>query len=226
MSGFSHIAPFRHYHRIEDGTTYFAINGVIHSAPTEKDTIDGCKFDLDASLTIQDWESPSEFEPFRHEVEAALGLTLTLNHRERVRDAINAMNCEWHADYDYPDFLAVYPEGAARSPAANDDGIPWSFGIANGPWGGNDQEGNEGVQWDDLPADSDPDEVAKVIVTFMRKQLLKRVGWLNDFIEKCVTHIEKTSATSPETTGGPWAIVKGMPAYEEAQKLISTWRRS
>lgn len=234
MSGTVHQTPFRHYHRKEDGTTYFVLNGEIHGAPTC--SLHGafpCIFDIDGgALSIKDWESPSEFEPFRREVETALGLPITLNALEKVRDAINAMNCEWKSDYDYPGFLAVFP----RDERITDSKVCWSWGTANGPWGGNDSSCEESVSLcrgdvtgdmhdiAPLREDADAKDVATAIVRFMRQFALKRIGWLNQFVNSCVSHIEATSATSPETIKGPWAVVKGAEAYDEAQSIISTWR--
>lgn len=231
MSGIIHQLPFKHYHRKEDGTTYFVMWGQINSAPTCSDMF-SCEFDMDASTLIKEWESPAEFEPFRREVEQALGLPITLNAEEKVRDAINAMNCEWKADYDHPGFLAVFP----RQGPDTDDKIAWAFGLANGPWGGNDRAAEASVSlcWGHVNGDmhdiaplresAGSKDVATAIVRFMRHIALKRVGWLNDFVNSCVSHIEKTSGTSPESVQGQWATVKGAEAYDEARAIIATWK--
>lgn len=155
-------------------------------------------------------------------------------HCERLRDAINALECEYSASYEHPECVHVSPNHLESNLA-----LCWAWGFEGEICRGNDlhaQRDTDAIPLRPMgggvdapaPFTLDYSVLALAIVKKMRFHALKRASYLNDLCERMTATME--SEVGQGTTEhraderGP-CLCSQCEFRRAAKKLVGEWRQ-
>lgn len=123
----------------------------------------------------------------------------------QLADAINALNCEYVASYEYPGHTKVYPQTGTMG-ADSVDALRWAWGFEGDLCLGNDCHVQREARTIPCGGGSIA-TLAQNIVDLMRVAALQRCSYLNDLCERMAGQLE------------------ALTEFSEWRKLVNEWRQ-